>query len=94
MLLSMIIAVTLSILAVFFANYNRAVVEVNVFGRPVTGTLGIVIVVALGVGVLLGIATAMPMVVARSWQLIRARRELEDLRRGTESVGHKEIPPE
>jgi uncharacterized integral membrane protein len=94
MLLSMIIAVTLSILAVFFANYNRAVVEVNVFGRSISGTLGIVIVVALGVGVLLGIATAMPMVISRSWQLIRVRRELEDLRHDAGSIGHKDIPPE
>jgi len=94
MLLSMIIAVILSVLAVFFANYNRAIVEVNVFGRPVSGTLGIVIVVALGLGVVLGIATAMPMVIGRSWQLIRARREIEDLRNAAESIGHKEIPPE
>jgi len=94
MLLSMIIAVILSILAVFFANYNRVIVEVNVFGRSVSGTLGIIIVVALGIGVLLGIATAMPMVIGRSWQLIRLRRELEDLRHAPESVGHKEFPPE
>ena len=94
MLLSMIIAVTLSILAVFFANYNRAVVEVNLFGRSVSGTLGIVIVVALGLGVLLGIAASMPMVIGRSWELLRARRELEDLRHATESVSRKEIPPE
>jgi uncharacterized integral membrane protein len=94
MLLSMIIAVVLSILAVFFANYNRAVVEVNLFGHTVSGTLGIVLVVALGLGVLLGIATSMPMVIGRSWQLIRIRRELEDLRHGMDSVGHKEIPPE
>ena len=94
MLLSMIIAVTLSILAVFFANYNPAIVEVNIFGRSVSGTLGIVIVVALGVGVVLGMATAMPMVIGRSWELLRARRELEDLRHATESVGHKEVPPE
>ena len=83
-----------TLLAVFFANYNRAVVEVNVFGRSVSGTLGIVIVVALGIGVLLGIATAMPMVIGRSWQLIRLRRELEDLHHGTDSLGHKEFPPE
>jgi uncharacterized integral membrane protein len=94
MLLSMIIAVTLSIVAVFFANYNRAIVEVNIFGHSVSGTLGIVLVVALGVGVLLGIATSMPMVIGRSWQLIRLRRELEDLRHATESVARKEIPAE
>ena len=94
MLLSMIIAVTLSIVAVFFANYNRGIVEVNIFGYSVSGTLGIVLVVALGVGVILGIATSMPMVIGRSWQLIRLRRELEDLRRTTDSVGRKEFPPE
>jgi uncharacterized integral membrane protein len=94
MLFSMIIAVTLSILAVFFANYNRAIVQVNLFGPSVSGTLGIVIVVALGVGVLLGIATSMPLVIGRSWELLRARRELEDLRHATESASHKEFPPE
>ena len=94
MLLSMIIAVTLSIVAVFFANYNRGIVEVNIFGYSVSGTLGIVLVVALGVGVILGIATSMPMVIGRSWQLIRLRRELEDLRRTTDSAGRKEFPPE
>jgi uncharacterized integral membrane protein len=94
MLLSMIIAVTLSIVAVFFANYNRGIVEVNIFGYSVSGTLGIVLVVALGVGVILGIATSMPMVIGRSWQLIRLRRELEDLRRTTDSAVRKEFPPE
>jgi uncharacterized integral membrane protein len=94
MLLSMIIAVTLSIVAVFFANYNRGIVEVNIFGYSVSGTLGIVLVVALGVGVVLGIATSMPMVIGRSWQLIRLRRELEDLHRTADSVGRKEFPPE
>jgi uncharacterized integral membrane protein len=94
MLLSMIIAVTLSILAVFFANYNPTVVQVNFFGRPVSGPLGIVLVVALGAGVLLGIATMLPTVISSSWQLLRARRELEDLRRSTEPTGRKEIAPE
>jgi hypothetical protein len=34
------------------------------------------------------------MVIGRSWELLRARRELEDLRRAPEPVGRKEIPPD
>ncbi len=50
MIISLIIAVAVTILAVFFASYNQTVVAVNFFGYPVQGTVGLLMVVALGTG--------------------------------------------
>ncbi len=80
MLLSLVLAVVASVLAVFFANYNQAMVVVSVFGTPVKAPLGIVIVVAAGVGALLGVLLMLPSVLSRSWTVIRYKRQLQDLR--------------
>jgi len=60
MLLSLVLAVAFSILAVFFANYNQTVVQVSIFGYQAKGSLGVVIVVAVGVGALLGVLVMLP----------------------------------
>jgi uncharacterized integral membrane protein len=94
MLLSMIMAVILSIAAVFFANYNPTVVRVNIFGYAVSGPLGIVLVVAVGAGAVLGIVTMLPALLSRSWQLRRARLALEGPRDSSRPGIGKETPPE
>jgi putative membrane protein len=94
MLLSVVLAVAFSILAVFFANYNQTVVQVSIFGYQAKGSLGVVIVVAVGVGVLLGVLVMLPSIVSRSWELIRHKRKIEDLQSAVQQTYQKEIPPE
>ena len=79
MLISLIIAVIFIIVAVFFASYNQTMVAVNFFGYQVQGTVGLLMVVALGLGVLLGVLLMLPSVISRSWALMRHKRKLREL---------------
>ncbi len=94
MLLSLVLAVVFAVLAVYFANFNQTVVQINLFGYPVKGTLGLIIVVAVGIGVLLGVVVMLPSIISRSWALIRHRRKIEDLQNAMQQGPQKEIPPE
>ena len=85
MLISLILAVAVTILAVFFASYNQTMVTVNFFGNPVQGTVGLLMVVALGVGVLLGVLFMLPSVISRSWALMRYKRKLQELQNASEA---------
>ncbi len=79
MIISLVLVVAVAILAVFFANYNQTVVQVNLFGYAAQGTLGLLIVIALGVGVLLGVLLMLPSVISRSWAVMRHKKKIEDL---------------
>jgi putative membrane protein len=79
MLISLIVAVAVTILAVFFASYNPTMVSVNFFGYPVQGTVGLLMVVALGIGVIVGVLLMLPSVISRSWALMRHKRKLQEL---------------
>lgn len=94
MLLSLVLAVVFAILAVYFANFNPTVVEINLFGHLVKGSLGLVIVLAVGVGVLLGVLVMLPSMISRSWALIRHKRKIEDLQNAIEQTPQKDVPPE
>ncbi len=79
MLVSLVLAVAITILAVFFANYNLTMIQVNLFGHPIHGTIGIIMVSTLGAGVLLGVLLMLPVVISRSWALVRHKRRIQDL---------------
>lgn len=94
MLVSLVLAVVFAILAVYFANLNQAIVQVSLFGYPVKGSLGLVLVVAVGVGVLLGVIVMLPSIISRSWALVRHKRKIEDLESAMQQSYQKEVPPE
>ena len=79
MIISLIVVVAVAILAVFFASYNPTLVSVNVFGYPVQGTVGLLMVIALGLGIVVGVLLMLPSVISRSWALIRHKRKLQEL---------------
>lgn len=86
MLLSLVLAVIFAVLAVFFANDNQAAVQITLFGWPLQGKLGIVVVLAFGIGALSGIAMMLPAYLANAWALLRSRRKIEDLERAARAV--------
>ena len=79
MLIPMIFAVILAVLAVFFASYNQTMVQVTFFGAPVQGTIGLFLVLAMGLGVLIGVLLMLPGAIGRSWKLSRHDRKLAEL---------------
>ncbi len=78
MLISLVIGVALAILAAYFASNNLAVIQINLIGYPIKQTTGILIVSALGLGVLLGVLLMLPAYISRSWTLIRHKRKMQD----------------
>ncbi|HEY5982530.1 MAG TPA: LapA family protein [Anaerolineales bacterium] len=86
MLLSLVMAVALSVLAVFFANENQAVVQLQMLGLNIPGKLGIIVVIAFGLGAVVGILVMLPAYLSQGWSLIRSRRKVEDLEAGLRSA--------
>jgi uncharacterized membrane protein YciS (DUF1049 family) len=79
MLISLVLAVVITILAAYVASNNLTPIAINLLGYPLKGTTGTLIVSAFGGGVLLGILLMLPAFISRSWALLRHRRKLEDL---------------
>lgn len=79
MFFSLVIMVAVAILAVLFATYNPTLVEIDLFGYPIQGTIGLFLVVALGVGVLVGVIVMLPSVWKRSFAIRRQRKQMEEL---------------
>lgn len=86
MLISLVLAVTVTILAAYFASNNLTVIQISLLGYPIRQTTGILIVSALGIGVLLGILVMLPSLISSNWSLIRHRRKLQDWQ---DAVGRK-----
>lgn len=85
MVISLILVVIVAIAAVLFSSYNQTMVEVLVFGYPIQGTIGLMMVVALGVGVVVGVLIMLPGLLSRNWALFRHRQKLAELeQRGRE----------
>jgi uncharacterized integral membrane protein len=81
MLLSLVLAVIFGVLAVFFANDNQAATQIALFGLPLQGKLGTILVLSFGIGALSGIVVMLPAYLAKTWALLRSRRKIEDLER-------------
>ena len=79
MIFSLILVVAVTILAVFFASYNQTMVAVIFFGYPIQGTIGLMMVLAAGVGVVLGVLIMLPSVLSRNWALFRHQKKIEEL---------------
>lgn len=82
MLVSLILVVVVTILAAYFASNNLTVMSIDLLGYPLRAPTGIMIVSALGIGVLLGVLIMLPALISRSWALIRHKRKLQDLQEG------------
>jgi uncharacterized membrane protein YciS (DUF1049 family) len=60
MVFALILALVIAILAVFFALENTMIVTVSFFGYGVSGSLALFILIALGIGLLLGVLIMTP----------------------------------
>ena len=79
MVFTLIVTIVVAIAAVLFASYNHQVTHVDLFGYGVDGEVGLFIIIALGVGVLIGVLLMLPSVWKRSWAVTRQKRVIEEL---------------
>jgi uncharacterized integral membrane protein len=79
MFFSMILVMVVAIVSVFFALENTEVVQVTFFKYPLNGSIGVILLVTFGVGILMGIVLMMPAMISRSIKIARHRRRIGEL---------------
>jgi len=85
MIVSFILTLAVVILAVVLALENTTMVQVTFFGYAVQGAIGLFMLIALGVGVVLGILLMVPPLIGRSWTVMQGRRRIAQLENKKES---------
>ena len=80
MIITLLLVVVLSVLAIFFTNSNQTIVQVIVFGYTIKSTIGFIVIGALGVGIVLGILSMLPAVGKRSFDLLKHKEELAQIK--------------
>lgn len=91
MIISFMILIVVTILAVYFSTFNQAIITVSLFGYLVEGPTGLFLILALGVGALIGILIMVPSVISRSWTLMKHKRRVRELEQAISS--QKSIEP-
>ena len=79
MIFSLIVIIAIAIAAVMFASYNPMVVQVSLFGYLVAGPLGLFLIIALGIGALIGVILMTPSVVKHQWSASRKQRQIKKM---------------
>ena len=79
MIFALILALTIAIVAVFFALENTMMVTVSFFGYGVEGSLALFILISLGVGLLLGILIMIPGRIKSGLSNARNRKKIGNL---------------
>ncbi len=79
MVFSLILALAIAVVAVFFALENPTMVTVSFFGYAVDGSLALFILIAVGVGALLGILLMAPGRIKSGLSNARSRKKIGSL---------------
>lgn len=79
MVFALILALAISIVAVFFALENTMMVTVSFFGNAVDGSLALFILIAVGIGVLIGVLITTPGRIKSSLSNARNRKKIGTL---------------
>jgi len=79
MIVSLILTLVTVIVAVMLALENTTMVQVTFFGYPVQGAVGLFMLIALGVGVVLGVLLMLPSLIGRSWTVMQSKRKIAQL---------------
>jgi uncharacterized membrane protein YciS (DUF1049 family) len=91
MIISLVIVVVVSILAVYFSTFNQTLMSVNFFGFLVQGPTGLLLVLTLGAGALLGVLIMLPLVISHNWMLMKHKRRVRELEDAVSS--QKQVQP-
>jgi hypothetical protein len=81
MFFSLILIMAISIVSVYFALENTLIAKATFFGFPVEGSIGVILLVTLGIGTLLGVLLMLPSMISRGITMARLRRRVNELER-------------
>ncbi len=90
MIVSLILTLVVTIVAVMFALENTNLVQITFYNYALQGPVGLFMLITLGVGVLLGILLMLPALIGRSLTVMQHKRRIAKLERQSLPV----IPPE
>ncbi len=79
MIISVVLTLIVTIIAVMFALANTEMVHIVFYGYGVDGQVGLFMLIALGVGIVLGILLMIPSLIGRSLANARHRRRISEL---------------
>ena len=79
MILSLILTLAAAVVAVMLALENTTMVQVTFFGYAVQGAIGLFMLIALGIGVVLGILLMLPSLIGHSWTVMQSKRKIAQL---------------
>jgi uncharacterized integral membrane protein len=79
MIVSLILTIVAAVFAVMIAQENTTMVQATFFGYAVQGSIGIFMLLALGVGVVFGILLMVPALVGHSVSAMQNRRRIAQL---------------
>ncbi len=79
MIVTVILTLVVTIVAVMFALANTEMVRIVFYGYAVDGQVGLFMLIAFGVGIVLGILLMIPSLVGRSFTNARQRRKIAEL---------------
>ena len=88
-LLTLILALIFAILAVIFASQNPEVVTISFYGYSVEGSLAVVILISVGLGIIIGALIMAPGAIKRGLELRSQRRKLGGLEKTLEEQNDK-----
>ena len=88
-LLSLILALIFAILAVIFASQNSDLVTISFYGFSVEGSLAVVILVSLAIGVIVGALIMAPGAIKRTLELRTHRKKMGGLEKSLEDQKDK-----
>ncbi len=81
MIVSLILTLVVVIVAVMFAVENTNLVQITFYNYALQGPVGLFMLIALGVGVLLGILLMLPALIGRSLAVMQHKRRIAKLER-------------
>jgi uncharacterized integral membrane protein len=88
-LLTLIFVLIFAILAVIFASQNPMIVTISFYGYSVDGSLAVIILIAVIVGIIIGALVMTPGAVKRSFELRSHRKKIGGLEKTLEVQGEK-----
>jgi lysylphosphatidylglycerol synthetase-like protein (DUF2156 family) len=93
MIISVLLTFAVAIVAVMFALANTEMVHIVLYGYAVDGQVGLFVLIALGIGILLGILLMLPSLVGRTITVVRTKRRLSELEAKPREVKPAEVKP-
>ena len=79
MIVSLILTLVAAVFAVMIAQENTTMVQATFFGYAVQGSIGIFMLLTLGVGVVFGILLMVPALIGHSVSAMQNRRRIAQL---------------